>query len=221
MKIKNNRSAKIKISVIIIITLFIALFALSFLGMYQERQFNEEINSIHSNYQEEKNKTDKTLENKDKTIEEKEDTIKKLQEEKEKLDDEIEKLNNEIDKLKIAKEKITVTTRGSSTTREVSATPISSDKWIWAEATAYCPCASCCGKETGITASGTKATAGRTIAASSNYSFGTKIEIEGLGVYTVEDRGGAINGNRIDIFFNTHQEALNFGRRQIKMRVVE
>ena len=32
-------------------------------------------------------------------------------------------------------------------------------------------------------------------------------------VYVVQDRGGAITGNHFDIYFNTHQEALNFGRR--------
>lgn len=78
--------------------------------------------------------------------------------------------------------------------------------------TAYCACAKCCGKTDGITASGTKATAGRTIAAPSNFAFGTKLEINGK-VYTVEDRGGAIQGKRLDVYFDSHQEALNFGRK--------
>ena len=77
--------------------------------------------------------------------------------------------------------------------------------------TGYCPCAICCGKTNGITASGTLATSNHTIAADSRYSFGTKLVINGQ-VYTVEDRGGAITGNHIDVFFNTHQEALNFGK---------
>ena len=77
--------------------------------------------------------------------------------------------------------------------------------------TAYCPCVLCCDKDDGITASGVKATANHTIATSSAYAFGTKMILNGR-IYTVEDRGGAIQGNRIDIFFNTHQEALNFGR---------
>ena len=77
--------------------------------------------------------------------------------------------------------------------------------------TGYCPCAICCGKTNGITACGTLATANHTIAADSRFSFGTKMVINGV-IYTVEDRGGAIKGNRIDIFFTTHQDALNFGR---------
>lgn len=82
--------------------------------------------------------------------------------------------------------------------------------------TAYCPCPICCGKYSNmtnpVTASGTTPAAGRTIAAPSNFAFGTKIMIDGV-IYTVEDRGGAINGNHFDIYFNTHQEALNFGMR--------
>ena len=82
--------------------------------------------------------------------------------------------------------------------------------------TAYCGCAQCCGKTNGITASGTQATANRTVAADSSLPFGTQIVIGGQ-VYTVEDRGGAITGNRIDIYFNTHQEALNFGRKTMEV----
>ena len=85
--------------------------------------------------------------------------------------------------------------------------------------TAYCPCSKCCGKTTGRTASGTRATAGRTVAASSQFAFGTKLNIGGH-VYTVEDRGGAINGNKIDIFVNSHAEALQWGVRYLNVSVV-
>ena len=75
--------------------------------------------------------------------------------------------------------------------------------------TGYCACRSCCGKSPsnpayGITAMGTRATEGRTIAMDKRFAFGTKVYIEGLGVRTVEDRGGAIKGNRIDVYSNTH-----------------
>lgn len=92
--------------------------------------------------------------------------------------------------------------------------------------TAYCPCPICCGiysnMENPTTASGTRATAGRTIAADiSMFPFGTKLVINGQ-VYTVEDTGGAIKGNRIDVFFNSHADAINFGRQTAKVyRVVE
>lgn len=94
-------------------------------------------------------------------------------------------------------------------------------------ATGYCPCMICCGKTNGITASGAYARANYTIATSSSYSFGTKFYIPYFenngngGVFEVQDRGGAIQGNKIDIYFNTHQEALNFGRRNITVYVLE
>lgn len=77
--------------------------------------------------------------------------------------------------------------------------------------TAYCPCARCCGKCDGITATGTKATAGRTISVDpSKIPYGTEVIINGH-TYIAEDCGGAINGNRIDIYFDSHTEALKFG----------
>lgn len=87
------------------------------------------------------------------------------------------------------------------------------------ECTAYCPCSKCCGKwANGITASGATAMAGRTIAASKAYDFGTEIEIDEI-TYVVEDRGGAIMGNKIDIYFDTHAEALQFGRQVVEGKV--
>lgn len=78
--------------------------------------------------------------------------------------------------------------------------------------TAYCPCAICCGKCDRITASGTIATQGRTIAVDPNViPYGTKVHIEGLGAYVAEDCGSSIQGKRIDIFFDSHEEALEFG----------
>ena len=85
--------------------------------------------------------------------------------------------------------------------------------------TAYCSCSKCCGKSTGRTASGTTATAGRTVAAPANFAFGTKLNIGGH-IYTVEDRGGAIKGNKIDIYVNSHAEALAWGVRYLPVSVV-
>ena len=72
--------------------------------------------------------------------------------------------------------------------------------------TGYDICYSCCGKIDGITASGVKATVGRTIAAPSNLSFGTKLYIDGIGERVVEDRGGSISGQRLDLLCNNHSE---------------
>lgn len=76
---------------------------------------------------------------------------------------------------------------------------------------AYCPCEKCCGKTNGITASGTKATVGRTVA--STLPFGTKIYIDGIGERIVEDRGGGITDGKIDLYMDCHTEALKFGAR--------
>jgi 3D (Asp-Asp-Asp) domain-containing protein len=77
--------------------------------------------------------------------------------------------------------------------------------------TAYCACENCCGKTDGITASGTIATEGRTIAVDPTViPYGTEVTING-NTYVAEDCGGAIDGNRIDVYFDSHSEAWDFG----------
>lgn len=77
--------------------------------------------------------------------------------------------------------------------------------------TAYCPCEVCCGKSDGITSTGVRATAGRTVSVDPDIiPYGSEVVINGH-TYIAEDCGGAIKGNKIDIFFDTHQEALEFG----------
>lgn len=124
------------------------------------------------------------------------------------------KAKEQQEKRKVAKVINNTTSRGDVESRK------DNSGYVKFTATAYCGCAKCCGKSTGKTASGTIATAGRTVAMSSSYSFGTKIEIQGMGTYIVEDRGGAIKGNRIDIFFSNHQKALDFGRRTVYLKVL-
>lgn len=82
--------------------------------------------------------------------------------------------------------------------------------------TAYCPCMKCCGKTDGITATGTLAAEGRTIAVDPRViPYGSIITIyfaDGTShTYTAEDCGGAIRENRIDVFFADHQAAREFG----------
>lgn len=85
------------------------------------------------------------------------------------------------------------------------------------ELTAYCPCSRCCGKwANGITATGTTATEGRTIAVDPRViPYGSTVTIyfaDGTShTYTAEDCGGAIKENRIDVFFDDHQAAREFG----------
>ncbi len=83
---------------------------------------------------------------------------------------------------------------------------------------AYCACEQCCEKTNGITASNTKAQQWHTVAAGPSYKFGTKIYISALantpsgGWFVVEDRGGKIDDNHLDVYFEDHQAALEFGR---------
>lgn len=80
--------------------------------------------------------------------------------------------------------------------------------------TSYCGCSSCCGSATGRTASGAIATPNHTLAADPSIPFGTKLMINGQ-EYVVEDRGGAIKGKHIDMFFSDHSTALKVGTRNL------
>lgn len=79
--------------------------------------------------------------------------------------------------------------------------------------TAYCACEKCCGKWSKYkkTASGTTPEEGRTVACVS-LEFGTIININGED-YIVEDTG-RLKDTQIDIYFESHQEALEFGRQK-------
>ena len=91
------------------------------------------------------------------------------------------------------------------------------------EITAYCPGSCCCGNwADGDTASGHVIQAGDKLAACDrSIPFGTLLDIPGYGQVRCEDRGGAIKGDRIDVLFDTHQEALEWGRRkQVEVRIL-
>lgn len=71
------------------------------------------------------------------------------------------------------------------------------------------------------TATMTTPTAGRTVAVDPNViPYGAEIKIDGVGVRIAEDCGGAIKGNRIDLLFDTHQEALEWGRQTRKVTIL-
>lgn len=79
--------------------------------------------------------------------------------------------------------------------------------------THYCPCSECCGPGGGkVTASGTIPTAGRTVGVNpSIIPYGTKLQIGKQDGYVAEDTGGGIGTYHLDVFCNSHQEALNAG----------
>jgi 3D (Asp-Asp-Asp) domain-containing protein len=81
--------------------------------------------------------------------------------------------------------------------------------------TAYCACKRCCGpKACGLTATGKKVRKGYVAVDPKVIPLHTRIVIEGLGTFQAEDTGSAIKGNRIDIYFESHEDALKFGVKQ-------
>lgn len=109
------------------------------------------------------------------------------------------------------------------------------------ETTGYCNCGKCCGwersflglghpvysygvnkgkpKKIGVTASGTTARHGTIAADTRLLPFKTVIYVPGYGYGRVEDRGGAIKGAKLDLWFPSHQQALKWGRRRMKVKV--
>lgn len=86
--------------------------------------------------------------------------------------------------------------------------------------TAYCPCYKCCGDHAnGITATGTKAKQGRTIAVDPDLiPYGTRVKI-GKHWYTAEDCGGKIKNKHIDMYFNRHSDADEWGVKYKKVKI--
>ena len=111
---------------------------------------------------------------------------------------------------------------GAGDTEVETAQPIVEEYVI----TAYCACYDCCNKNPtdkgyGITASGVKAQQGITVAADTKVlPFGTKIYIEGVGERIVQDTGSAIKGKKIDLYFENHQEAWDFGRQTKEVMIL-
>ena len=93
----------------------------------------------------------------------------------------------------------------------------------WAEMwkiTAYCSCKKCCGKSDGITASGKQARYG--YVACNWLPFGTILSINGVQGFKVMDRGAkSLFGSKtnhikhLDVWMSSHQEARNFGVREM------
>jgi hypothetical protein len=76
-----------------------------------------------------------------------------------------------------------------------------------------------------MTSQGSKPVAGVTIAADPRViPMGSRVQVAGAGeysgIYTVSDTGGAIKGRKLDIFVNSREEALQFGRKQVYVAVL-
>ena len=94
-------------------------------------------------------------------------------------------------------------------------------------ATAYCPCERCCGKwaqnrgSKVVGASGHELISGVSVAVDpAVFPYGTVFEVDDKR-YIAHDCGGAIKGNKIDFYFDNHQQAVEFGKQIVKARVIE
>lgn len=109
------------------------------------------------------------------------------------------------------------------------------------ELTGYCNCGICCNwhrtwfglgepvistgphsgelKKVGYTSSGTKAKHGTVAADTSRFPYGSIVEIPGYGYGMVEDTGGAIKGNHMDLWFPSHEEAMQWGKQRKLVKI--
>ena len=107
--------------------------------------------------------------------------------------------------------------------------------------TGYCSCGTCCNwhrtwwglgspvvkkgpnagkpKQIGQTASGVTAQRGTVAADTSVIPFGSILYIPGYGYGKVEDRGGAVVGRHIDLWFPTHEQAKAWGSKRLNVKV--
>lgn len=129
--------------------------------------------------------------------------------------------NSEVLKTEISKEPVKEVIEVG--TRKAPQTPNGQKvkKVIVMQATAYDPTAG------SMTASGTRARVGAVAVDPRVIPLGSKLYIESMdgfasyGYATAEDTGGAIKGNRIDLFYSTNAQANRFGRRNVKVYVLD
>lgn len=132
--------------------------------------------------------------------------------------------------LSVEAENYTQSTQNTATEPPVESEAITTEpEYIAFTATAYCGCSKCCGKWANnrpdgkvIGAAGVELKQGVSIAADlSVLPKWTSVEIKDMGTYIVQDTGGAMTGNRIDIYFDSHEDAMEFGVQTVYLRVIQ
>lgn len=142
----------------------------------------------------------KQIENKEQEIKVENEIVKK----EEKEEEEVEESKKEVEKEEVVEK------------REIAQKPIVENPQLMSlgkfKLTAYCPCSICCGKWSGSpTASGVMPKANHTIAVDTSIiPFGTEVVINDV-TYIAEDTGSSIKGNKIDVYMDSHEAALQFG----------
>lgn len=107
---------------------------------------------------------------------------------------------------------VTTSSTSSSSSSSASSAPSSSSRTITMQATAY--------SGGGTTASGMAAAVGRVAVDPRVIPLGTRLYIEGYGYAVAADTGGAIKGNRIDLYMNSESQCNSFGRRSVTVHVL-
>jgi 3D (Asp-Asp-Asp) domain-containing protein/cell division protein FtsL len=249
-KLKRNRNRKVDWYKVLVTVLFLVLFVpliSANLSIKELRQENQKLNSkvesqekkygeleekhqiLESNYFEVNNNLEKT----GAELNQAREQLKKAAEEKKKMDESIEKYKEENSKLKdqvALKKKREAEEKASSTVKSVTrvassnlpsrGTP-SSGREIVVTSTAYtASCAGC----SGTTAMGInlKANPGAKVIAVDPkvIPLGTKVHVEGYGYAIAADTGGAIKGNKIDVFIPTKSEAYRWGRKTVTVKIL-
>lgn len=182
-------------------------------GSVKDQQRIEKQNKLIHKQDEKINNLSSQIGELKKKIEDKDFIIDGLNQRIEKLQQENMELNDELNKVK--KEKEELISRGES----------NGEGKIF-EVTAYTAGYESTGKTPndplyGVTASGKKVQEGVTVACPPSMKFGTKLHIESVGYRVCEDRGGAIKEGRLDVYMNSLKEALEFGRRKLKVRILK
>lgn len=126
------------------------------------------------------------------------------------LEEEVDKLHRKYEDCKCSKKSIQ-TTRGSSRGKLLGTF----------EATAYTDDVESQGKWVGQTASGMKPQVGVVAVDPKVIPLGTKLYVEGYGQAIAGDTGGAIKGNRVDLFMETRESCIEFGRQNVKVWIVK
>ncbi|MCM3573904.1 LysM peptidoglycan-binding domain-containing protein [Mesobacillus subterraneus] len=108
------------------------------------------------------------------------------------------------------------------TAQPAAAKPAAATNQITVEATAYTAnCTGCSGiTKTGVNLK-TNPNAKVIAVDPTVIPLGSKVYVEGYGYATAEDIGGAIKGNRIDVFIPTQNGALQWGRKQVKLTILD
>lgn len=186
--------------------------------------------------------TKNTLSDKEKALKEKEEALKEKENAIKSKDEQIQELKEDLsakakrkeEELKNKKEVVVASVAPTSSVVQASAkkeetiVPSRSNdepsgRTFYVEATAYVAlCDTGC---TGITATGINLLQNpglKVIAVDpSVIPLGSKVHVEGYGYAIAGDTGGAIKGNRIDLYVQNHSDAVAYGRQQIKVTILE